>query len=422
VGNGDKQVFLPDAHHICEPLYLAEDPDGGCLARAPHHLDAVPLDQAAPQGFRHRLLGGPAAGVVALGEAELLAVSDLVLREEALAYPGGALEGELHPLDVNDVDPYPGHHETVHGAYGTADAPLAKGLIVCEMRGDAVIIGNPNSGRAGSKGYLEGCARILRSGGLEVEVLNTERPDHATELAALAGDRLVVAAGGDGTINEVINGLDADATLGILPLGTANVLARELGLPLDVERACERILRGERKRVDLGVATNREGGERRFACMAGIGFDAKVVHAVTPRMKRYLRGLAFPLAAFKVLFTQELSPVEVINGDGAHVARFVIVANAHHYGGDYRVSGPDLLTSGELEAVLVGRASILLRPDIFGRIMARRPLDRSMESFRAKEMRARAPGAEVPVQLDGEVWGSLPMSFRVEPRALEVIE
>lgn len=288
------------------------------------------------------------------------------------------------------------------------------------MGGEAVIIGNPNSGRAGSKGYLERCAKVLRSGGLEVEVSNTERPDHATALASLAGDRLVVAAGGDGTINEIINGLDKDATLGILPLGTANVLARELGLPLDVERACERILRGERKRVDLGVATNGEGVERRFACMAGIGFDAKVVRAVTPRMKRYLRGLAFPLAAFKVLFTQELCPVEVIDSDRAHVARFVIVANAHHYGGDYRVSGPDLLTSGELEAVLVGRASILLRPDIFGRIMARRPLNRSMESFRARELSASAPGG-VPVQIDGEVWGSLPMSFRVEPRALEVI-
>jgi diacylglycerol kinase (ATP) len=289
------------------------------------------------------------------------------------------------------------------------------------MGGDAVIIGNPNSGRAGSKGFLERCAKVLRSGGLEVEVLNTEHPDHATELAALAGDRLVVAAGGDGTINEVINGLDERATLGILPLGTANVLARELGLPLDAERACKRILRGEKTKMDLGVATDESGVERRFACMAGIGFDAKVVRAVTPRMKRYLRGLAFPLTAFKVLFTEELCPVEVTHGNGTHVARFVIVANAHHYGGDYKVSGPDLLTSGELEAVLVGRASILLRPDIFGRIMARRPLDRSMESFRAKELEARAPGEDVPVQIDGEVWGRLPMSFRVEPRALEVI-
>ncbi|MCA1719053.1 MAG: diacylglycerol kinase family lipid kinase, partial [Actinobacteria bacterium] len=269
---------------------------------------------------------------------------------------------------------------------------------------------------------LERCAKILRSGGLTVEVLNTEHPDHATELAALAGDRLVVAAGGDGTINEVINGLGKEATLGILPLGTANVLARELGLPLDVEGACERILRGERARIDLGVATDRESVERRFACMAGIGFDAHVVSAVTPRLKRYLRGLAFALTAFKVLVKEDFPSVQVIHGDTTHVTRFAIIANAHHYGGDLRAaSDPDLLARGELVAVLVGRVSLLLRPDILGSLLARRPLDRSMRSFTAKELHACAPGGDVPVQLDGEVWGSLPMSFRVEPRALEVI-
>src|SRR3712207_1505364 len=172
---------------------------------------------------------------------------------------------------------------------------------------NAVIIGNPNSGRAGSRGYLERCAKILRSGGLDVDVLNTEHPDHATELATLAGDRLVVAAGGDGTVNEVINGLGKNATLGILPLGTANVLARELGLPLDVEQACRRILNGERTQIDIGVATDRGGAERRFACMAGVGFDAHVVRAVTPRLKNYLGTLAFALTAFRVLFGQERS-------------------------------------------------------------------------------------------------------------------
>ncbi|HET7480790.1 MAG TPA: acylglycerol kinase family protein, partial [Rubrobacteraceae bacterium] len=163
-----------------------------------------------------------------------------------------------------------------------------------DLTTDAVIIGNPNSGRAGDEGYLERFAKMLREGGLETEVLNTERPDHATELAALAGDRLVVAAGGDGTVNEVINGLSPGATLGILPLGTANVLARELGLPRNPEAACHRILKGDHSRIDLGVATNREGAERRFACMAGVGFDASVVRTVTPRLKRYLRVLAFP--------------------------------------------------------------------------------------------------------------------------------
>ena len=126
------------------------------------------------------------------------------------------------------------------------------------MAMEAIIIGNPNSGSAGDEGYLEQFAETLRAGGLEVEVLNTERPDHATELAAAAGDRLVVAAGGDGTVNEVVNGLSKEATLGVLPLGTANVLARELGLPLRLEDACERILSGTGSRMDVGVATDQE--------------------------------------------------------------------------------------------------------------------------------------------------------------------
>ena len=286
---------------------------------------------------------------------------------------------------------------------------------------DAVIIGNPNSGRAGDAGYLGRFAKILRSGGLGVEVLNTEHPDHATELASLAGDRLVVAAGGDGTVNEVLNGLSQQATLGVLPLGTANVLARELGLPLDPTEACQRILRGGRSRVDFGVATNEKGDERRFACMAGIGFDAKVIGAVTPRQKRYLRVLAFQVAAFRVLFGNRFPPLEISRGDEVHTARFAIVANGHYYGGGYRVSGPGLLTSGELETILVERVRVLLRPDVFAGIMARRPLNRAMKSFTSTEIHARAPGAEVPVQLDGELWGELPMSFRIEPGALRVL-
>jgi diacylglycerol kinase (ATP) len=139
-------------------------------------------------------------------------------------------------------------------------------------------------------------------------------------------------------------------------------------------------------------------------------------------MKRYLRGLAFALTAFKVLAKEDFPSMRLIHGDTTHVTRFAIVANAHHYGGDLRAaSDPALLTSGELQVVLVGRVSGLLRPDVLGSLLARRPLDRSMRFFRATELRACAPGAHVPVQIDGEVWGSLPMSFRVEPEALKVV-
>ena len=286
---------------------------------------------------------------------------------------------------------------------------------------EAVIIGNPEAGGVRYEGRLKRCAEILSSGGLAVEVWPTEQPQHATELATLAGSRLVVAAGGDGTVNEVVNGLAHDATLGILPLGTANVLARELGLPLKAEEACKHILSGEVGRIDTGVATDHEGTERRFTCMAGMGLDALVVEEVTPRLKRILRMLAFPLMAFKVYSEGDLPMLHIEHGDDTYLTQFAIVANGQYYGGDFRTAEDAALTTGKLKVVLVERVSWLLRPDVLASILTKRPLDRSMRSFTAKELRATSPGVRVPVQLDGEVWGRLPMSFRIEPGALKVV-
>ena len=254
-------------------------------------------------------------------------------------------------------------------------------------------------------------------------MLNTEHPNHATALAAAAGDRLVIAAGGDGTVNEVLNGLSEGATLGILPLGTANVLARELGLPLEPEAACERILAGRAFRMDVGVATDGGGTGRRFACMAGIGFDADVIGEVGPRFKRYLRSLAFPLAALKVYLRGGLPELRVVSGDDTHLTQFAIVANGRYYGGEFETAEDASLTSGALEVVLVEKAALLMRPDVLAGILAKKPLDRTMKSFTSGGVRAEsaAGGARIPVQIDGEVWGELPMSFRVEPAAVAVI-
>lgn len=284
-----------------------------------------------------------------------------------------------------------------------------------------MIIGNRGAGRAGGEGRLERCAEILESGGMEAEIWATEYPEHATELATEAGDGLIVAAGGDGTVNEVINGLSTDATLGILPLGTANVLARELDLPLKLEAASKRIVHGEATRIDLGVATNEEGIERRFACMAGLGFDASVVSEVQPHMKRHLRISAFTLTAFQVYFKNSLPEFELVRGGEIYNTQFAIVANTSHYGGEFKVLDENSLTSGELSVVRVERVSSLLRPDYLGRIFARQPLSGFSPTFSDEEISARPLGEKVPVQLDGEVWGRLPMSFHVEPASLRVI-
>ena len=119
----------------------------------------------------------------------------------------------------------------------------------------------------------------------EAKVFLTERPGHGERLAREAvakGYRTIIAAGGDGTVNEVLNGLDPKVcTLGVLPVGTMNVLALELGIPPGLEKALEVIRAGKRKRLDLGLAN-----ERRFIQLAGVGLDAETVRRTHPNAKR----------------------------------------------------------------------------------------------------------------------------------------
>ncbi|WP_273888587.1 diacylglycerol/lipid kinase family protein [Rubrobacter naiadicus] len=297
------------------------------------------------------------------------------------------------------------------------------------MSPPVVVIGNPTSGQKGSPALLESCAEHLRRRLGDVELLMTERPGHARELAAAAGDTLVVAAGGDGTVNEVVNGLSPGATLGIIPLGTANVLAQELGIPLDPEAACERISGRRGTVMDLGVATDARGASRLFACMAGIGFDARVVQAVDPALKHRLGKSAFVLTAVRLYLTGHFPPcrLHIEHEDGyekvIEKVRLAVLANVTHYGGPFLVSSrADLMHSGELDLVVVERISSLLRPDILLPFMARTPLDHSIRSFDVTRARASSmDGRSIPVQLDGEPWGTLPMTFGVRPGALRVI-
>ena len=140
-----------------------------------------------------------------------------------------------------------------------------------------------------------------------------------------------------------------------------------------------------------------------------------------PRFKRYLRSLAFPLVALKVYFRGDLPDLHLIDGETTHVGQLAVVANGHYYGGDFKVAEDASLRRGELEVVLIEKVGRLLRADILARVLAKRPLDRAAKSFPAQDIRAESPGKRVPVQIDGEVWGHLPMSFRIEPAAIRLI-
>ncbi|WP_162924647.1 diacylglycerol/lipid kinase family protein [Rubrobacter indicoceani] len=287
------------------------------------------------------------------------------------------------------------------------------------MDAEAVVIGNPASGNSDME-RLESFARILEGRFDSVEVWPTEYPQHATELATKAGVKVIVAAGGDGTVNEVINGMVGGATLAILPLGTANVLARELGIPLKPEKACKKLLSAQEIVIDIGIVTNESGESRRFACMAGVGFDAHVINSVPSRLKKLLGIAAFALTAFKVFAVGRMPEISMTSAGETHRAQFAILANGGLYGGDFKSSEDASLTSGFLDVVYVQKVARLLRPDILTRILTQNPLSRDTRNFRATELYVESAG-EVPVQIDGEVWGELPMKFHIEPRFLRVI-
>ena len=116
--------------------------------------------------------------------------------------------------------------------------------------------------------------------------------------------------------------------------------------------------------------------------------------------------------------------LHIKDGDTTHVVQYAVVANGQYYGGDFETAEEASLMSGELQVVLVEKVGHLARPDVLAHILAKKPLDRTMKSFASRGILAESPdgrGARIPVQIDGEVWGHLPMSFSIEPAALEVI-
>ncbi|RMG55275.1 MAG: diacylglycerol kinase family lipid kinase [Acidobacteria bacterium] len=283
------------------------------------------------------------------------------------------------------------------------------------------IIHNPVSGRRGVRPHqLDSVRLALDRVGIESECFATRGPGHATELAmqALArGTELILVRGGDGTLNEVLQAMvGSGVPLAIWPGGTANVLARVLGLPRTPDCLISTIISGHTRTITVGQA-----GRRYFFLMAGIGLDASIVRHLNPRLKRLGGLLAFWASGFQHV-ARWPAPAFTLRVDGnEYRVTFATLANAPYYGGGLRLAPQARLDAVWLDVCAFRTRNKLryllvhLPSSFFGRHIRQRGV------IYLKTREARAESSEdIWVQVDGELIGHLPMTFRSIPEAIRV--
>jgi YegS/Rv2252/BmrU family lipid kinase len=260
----------------------------------------------------------------------------------------------------------------------------------------------------------------LREHGCPFVVRETQAPGDAERFAAEVDPDafdLVVAAGGDGTVNETINGLARSGLpLALIPLGTANVLAAEIGLGTDPVAVARCVALGRPRPIALGAAAGR-----RFILMAGAGFDAHVVAGVSVPMKRWLGKGAYLLSTLRQLLAFDFPSYEVLTDNTMRHAASVIVTNARHYAGRFVCAPEASLESDTLQVCLFERAGRLAA---IGYALAlfsgRLPRLSSYRVVEARRIEVRGRPGE-PIQVDGDGIGRLDVAIEVLPKALDLV-
>jgi YegS/Rv2252/BmrU family lipid kinase len=226
-----------------------------------------------------------------------------------------------------------------------------------------------------------------------------------------------VAAGGDGTINEIVNGIAGhDVALGVLPLGTMNVFATELGLPAGIG-ACWKIIQQNRThRVDLPRANRKH-----FVQLAGVGLDAQAVKETSRSFKRNFGPLSYLISAVQI--ASRTPPVLRIESDEAvtEEGSFVLVGNGRLYGGRFPFFKQAVMDDGLLDVIVFKRLNYLdiiryLQDVVFTPQIS----SPEVEYFQTKRLRVSSEES-VPVEIDGELTGNCPVEFKIRAGGLRVL-
>ncbi|MBI3506309.1 MAG: diacylglycerol kinase family lipid kinase [Proteobacteria bacterium] len=283
-----------------------------------------------------------------------------------------------------------------------------------------LVIYNPIAGRRRRR-FLSRVLETLEQRGASIRLEPTTARGHAETMARAAAtdgrtERLVVA-GGDGTINEALNGLAQSALpLAIVPLGTANVLAHELGLGSAARAVAEAALDGAPRAVSLGIVNGR-----RFSMMAGVGFDAHVVRGVSGALKRILCKGAYAIETLGQLFAFAPRLYDVVVDGTPHRAASVLVCNGHYYGGRFVAAPEARLDRPGFQVVLFldpgPRATLGYMAALAAGTLSRHPRVMILD---ARDVQIPGPEGE-PVQGDGDIIAHLPARFESLPDAARLV-
>lgn len=277
---------------------------------------------------------------------------------------------------------------------------------------------NPAAG-GNRRAKFERLVRALRDEGCTVTTTHTRERGHAEEIARTVDTSafdIIVAAGGDGTINEVINGLAGkDIALGLMPLGTANVLADEIGVGRTPERIVQALAHGPIKEIRVGRANGR-----RFSMMAGVGFDANVVHGVDLNLKKKIGPLAYVVQAAKESFGGKFSPARVTIDGKVYDTVSAVICNGKRYGGPFIAAPHASIERGEFSVILMpGKGWFSVLKYGAGLVLGKLTTLSDAQIITGQNIRIEAIDGQ-PVQADGDIVATLPVDINVDPEPVKV--
>ena len=300
---------------------------------------------------------------------------------------------------------------------------------------NALLIHNPNAGHGGAKrrALLDEARTIFAASGIEAELAETKGPGDATEIAHRATverRQLVIACGGDGTLNEVVNGLAGHSNghrvpLALLPGGTANIFAKELTLPWDIPSAARRLIRGNVVDIALGLATpvNEPAKQKYFLSVAGAGPDGMIVYSIDLELKARLGILAYWWQGAREVFRYKFPHFRVTIGGQSEDSSLVVVGRTKHYGGPFKITTLADLYENKFEVMTLNTRSGFRYLSYLPSLYMEKLRGTSGVFFSKTDTVLCEPLDENPVyaQVDGEPLGRLPVEFKIVPAALRLL-